>query len=294
MWPKPYRCAVCITVDVDLEYAWSKDAQMFESNWRGRSLMRWGLRHVLGASLTTQSQGEFGRRVGLNRILALLDRYNIKGTFFVPGVHAETFPAMVRGLVERGHEVGHHGYKHESPLYFIGDVRQERRLICKAADALERAAGVRPVGYRGPGFDLTRQTLRILGDEGFQYDSSLMADEKPYRVATGAGDRSIVELPVDWCLDDFPHFAFMKPPLSLGGLSPASHVLDGWISEFKGYYEEQGCFTLTLHPSIIGRHYRIEIFERLIAEMQRHDGVWFARCQDVAEHWARVSPSSLS
>lgn len=293
-WPAPYRSAICLTFDVDGDYAWSRDAQILESRFGGRLLMALGLRRILGASLVTESQGEFGVRVGVPRILALLDGYAILATFFVPGAIAERYPETIRQIAEKGHEIAHHGYRHESPLYFEGHERQERRCLEMGSRALERVTGRRPTGYRAPGFDLTPQTVRLLEEMGFLYDSTLMAQETPYVVKLRDVETSLIEIPVDWSLDDFPYFAFWKPPIYAAGLSPPSHVLEIWKRELDGYHEAGGCFTLTMHPSIIGRHHRIWILEELIRHAQRRDGVWWARCMDVATHLQAAGTKTLA
>ena len=82
--------------------------------------------------------------------------------------------------------------------------------------------GRSPRGYRAPGWELTTCTLGVLGEYGFAFDSSLMGDDRPYLIA--AGDRTIVELPVHWALDDAPHFAHTTDP---GGL------LATWLAELE-------------------------------------------------------------
>jgi len=284
MWQSPPKCFVCLTFDVDFEFAWSKDVQMFESTLQGKALMALGLRRILGTSLVTESQGEYGRRVGLGRVLEMLDRYDLKATFFVPGVHAENYPAIIEDLHSRGHELAHHGYNHESPLHFDGKEDKERAQLEKGIEALQRITGQRPKGYRAPALDLTEQTLHLLSEQEFLYDSSLMADEKPYRIEVAGADSRLLELPVDWVLDDWPHFAFWKPPIYMCGMSTPSQVLEIWLREFEGYYANGGCFTLTMHPSIIGRSHRIQIVEELIKEIRLRADVRFARCIDVVEH----------
>lgn len=283
-WNAPNGCAVCLTFDVDGEYAWSRDAQILERRMGGRVLLALGLRRILGASLVTESQGEFGIQVGLNRILDLLHKYSIPATFFVPGAIAERYPDSIRRIAERNHEIAHHGYLHESPLYFERRPREERRHLELGASALERVTGRRPVGYRAPGFDLTPQTVRLLEETHFLYDSTLMGQERPHVLSLRGEETSLVEIPVDWSLDDFPYFAFWKPPISASGLGDPSRVLEIWKRELDGYRDVGGCFTLTLHPSIIGRHHRIWILEELIRHAQGRGGVWWARCLDVAMH----------
>jgi Predicted xylanase/chitin deacetylase len=92
------------------------------------------------------SRGEFGGRVGIYRVLDVLDRYQIPATFFIPGYTADSFPDAVREVARRGHEIGHHGYLHESPTEYLGDPDGERAMYEKGTEALERVAGVRPAG----------------------------------------------------------------------------------------------------------------------------------------------------
>ena len=84
--------------------------------------------------------------------------------------------------------------------------KQERVVMERGLEALKRTASVRPVGYRSPAWEITPTTLELLGELGFLYDSSGMGDDIPY--VERHGERSIVELPVQWLLDDWPQFGY--------------------------------------------------------------------------------------
>ena len=248
------------------------------------------------------SRGEFGA-VGVRRILALLEREAIPATFFVPGHTAETYPDLVRAIVATGHEIGHHGYLHENPLAL--ETREaERDVLLRGLDALDTVAGVRPVGYRSPAWDNSPFTVELLLEEEFRYESSLMGDD----FSPGwcrVGDRhqpdgpylfgdpvDLVEMPVSWILDDFPHFEYvsLRPGgLRLPGLSAASKVEEIWRDEFTYMRREVpgGTMTLTMHPQTIGRGHRMLMLERLIALYRSHHGVRFATLADAAERFRR-------
>jgi len=103
----------------------------------------------------------------------------------------------------------------------------------------------------------------------------------------------LVEMPVSWVLDDFPHFEFLRyPTVVFPGLSAASKVEEIWRDEFTFMHREvpNGVFTLTMHPEIIGRGHRILMLERLIDWMGERDGVSFARICDTAEAWRQNQP----
>lgn len=181
-WPGGARCAVLLTFDFDAESAWlSRDPAVAE---------RPGI----------LSQGRYGGRVGVPRILELLDREEVRATFFIPGWVAEQYPNETRAIRDAGHEIAHHGYLHERAR--PDDPDAERRAFAQGLQALEQVAGIRPLGYRSPGWDLTPITLDLVRQAGMLYSSNLMDGAWPYRHRHPEGD--IVELPVQWLLDDAP------------------------------------------------------------------------------------------
>ena len=120
---------------------------------------------------TVLSQGEFGPRVGIFRILDLLERYKIPASFFVPAWNAERNEDTVRDIVRRGHEIGHHGYMHEPPASLSAE--EETAILDKGTEILQGITGERPLGYRSPSWDLTEHSIGFLAERGFVYDSSL-------------------------------------------------------------------------------------------------------------------------
>lgn len=244
------------------------------------------------------SRGEFGA-VGCRRILRLLEREQIPGTFFVTGHTAETYPEVVREIAAAGHEIGHHGYLHENPLA-LETPEREREVLLRGLTALDSVAGIRPIGYRSPSWDNSPWTIELLLEQGFRYESSLMGDDfTPYWCRVGDvvqddgpylfGDPvDLVEMPVSWILDDFPHFEYLSLR-AIGannpGLSAPSKVEEVWRGEFVFMYRDvpNGVFTLTMHPQVIGRGHRLLMLERLIAWMKEHPGVQFATLRSAAQ-----------
>ena len=250
------------------------------------------------------SRGEFGA-VGVRRILRLLDRFGIPGTFFVPGHTVETYPDHARAIIAAGHEVGHHGYLHENPLA-LGTRERERAVLERGLEVLDRVLGVRPAGYRSPAWDNSPFTLELLLELGFRYESSLMGDDftpywcrvgdmaepdGPYRFGRPVG---LVELPVSWLLDDFPHFEYVSLPahgLRLPGLSAASKVEEIWRDEFDFMRRDVpgGVMTITMHPQVIGRGHRLLMLERLVEHMFA-GGARFSTMADAADRFRREHP----
>lgn len=262
-WPGKARCAVALSFDSDHETNELRDG---------------------GKSIGRMSQGEYGARVGVPRILKLLETTGVKATFFVPGVSALLHPEEQRRVVAEGHEIGLHGWIHE--LNSQLPEADERDLHYRAADTLEKLTGVRPVGMRTPSWDFSPATLKIERELGLLYDSSLMADDEPYELVENGEPTGIVELPVEWIRDDAVYFN-MNRFQALRPYTPPTAVLDIFRREFDRAYAEGGLFLLTMHPHVIGYRSRIFILEELIAHMKSRGGVWFASHADIARHVAQ-------
>lgn len=225
------------------------------------------------------SQGQYGARVGVPRILGLLERYAIPATFFVPAVIARLYPEEQRRVVQAGHEVGIHGWIHERNAVLEPQV--EADLMRRSAETLAEVSGVAPVGMRAPSWDFSPHTLRAVRELGLLYDSSLMADDEPYELLEDGEATGVVELPVEWIRDDAVYFN-MHRFSSLRPYTPPSAVLEIWKAEFDQSLEERGMFLLTMHPHIIGHRSRIRMLEALIRYIRSHAGVWFATHEQIA------------
>jgi len=227
------------------------------------------------------SQGQYGNRMGVPRVLSLLERHEIRATFFVPAVIAMLYPDEQRRVIAEGHEVGLHGFIHERNSTLPAEA--ERDLQKRAADILERIAGVRPLGIRTPSWDLSPHTLAISREMGLLYDSSLMADDEPYELLEDGQPTGMVELPVEWIRDDAIYFN-MDRYSALRPYTPPTSVLEIFKAEFDGAYAERGLFLLTMHPHIIGHRSRIALLERLTDYIRGHAGVWFATHLEIAQY----------
>jgi peptidoglycan-N-acetylglucosamine deacetylase len=226
------------------------------------------------------SQGEYGSRVGAQRILALLAERGIPATFFMPAVSALLHPEEVRRYAAEGHEVGMHGWIHERTATL--SPADERDLALRSAEVLERSTGDRPVGIRTPSWDFSPATLGIIRDLGLRYDSSLMADDEPYELVQDGEPSGIVEIPVEWIRDDAVYFPMDRYSALRPYASPRS-VLNIWIDEFEGAYADRGLFQLTMHPHVIGHRSRMVVLAELIDHIASRHGVWFATHAQVAE-----------
>jgi peptidoglycan/xylan/chitin deacetylase (PgdA/CDA1 family) len=196
-------------------------------------------------------------------------------------VSAKLYPDDVKRIAAAGHELGIHGWIHEWTSSLERD--DERMLMERSLDTLEELGGRRPVGIRTGSWEYSPNTADLIEELGLLYDSSLMADDVPYEVLNEGRPTGVVELPVEWILDDYPYFG-MNRFSSTRPYTPPSDVYEVWAAEFDMAYEEGGMLLLTLHPHIIGHRSRIVMLERLIQYMRSHTGVWFGTHEQVARH----------
>ena len=256
-WPNKARVAVCLSFDVDNESYLLARAE---------------------TSPTTLSAADFGAQSGLPRILALLDKYQLPASFFIPAVSALIHPEMIPAILKSGrHEIGVHGWIHES-LPALNNETEEQRLLNQAIEYLAKASGKRPVGYRAPAWAFSPYTLDLIRKAGFLYDSSLSAMDEPYELVSNGQPTGLIELAIDWTLTETPY-------LGRSGTMPSPELLyQLYKDEFDGAYEQRTMFILTLHPHVTGHRAPMRHLDRLIAYMNSKPGVWFATGEQIARY----------
>ncbi len=260
-WPEDAQVAVALSFDFDAETGWLRRGQH---------------------SPASMARGAYGARVGIPRILGLLDRYGLPATFFVPAVAAQLHPQAVDAILARErHEIGVHGWIHELAQELTGE--EERDLSERAFNFWKSRIGRPPAGIRTPSWDFTPHTLGIIRDLGFVYDSSLMADDRPYELVAAGEPTGVVELPVEWLLDDYPYFQIDPARGSRPCIHPDA-VYQIWQEEFEMACREKTLFLLTMHPQVIGHRSRLSMLERLIEHLLKKPGVWFATHEAVARY----------
>ena len=260
-WPGGARVAVLLSFDADDETVELRSG---------------------GDSINVISDLQYGR-VGLKRIVNLLDRHEIPASFFVPGVSLELDPEKAILINRSGrHEFAVHGWIHENPASL--DRQQEKAALERSIATIKRLSGYTPVGYRAPSWNFSEHTLDILGELGFFYDSSLMSDDSPFEILRNGEPTGIVELPVSWVPDDASYLL----PRSAGAISPRD-FLTILKDDFDVAYREGTMFLLTAHPDIIGRRSAIVILEELIDYIRSKPDVWFATHREVAEYAVQQS-----
>lgn len=232
--------------------------------------------------MSVMTHQSYGPLVGVPRLLRLLERHGVRATFFVPGYTAHRYPEVVRTIASEGHEIAHHGYLHE-PLG-EADEATEVSYLERGLDALHEVAGVTPVGYRAPMWELNYRSPEILSRYGFLYDSSLMDGDHPYELSAGPEGESIVEIPIHWAVDDWEQYCYVPGLFQTNPIGSPLQSRDMWLAEFKATTDEGGCFVLTGHPFLSGRPSRAVALGEVIAEASRATHVWVATMSEIAQH----------
>jgi peptidoglycan-N-acetylglucosamine deacetylase len=252
-------------------------------------------------SPTVISRGEYDTIV-IPRLVALMKKYDIKGTFFTPGHTIDTSPEAVMPYVEAGHELAHHGWTHRLPVTM--ERAEEEEEIVRGNESIKRISGKLARGYRSPAWDLSPNSIELLLKHGIKYDSSLMGhDYDCYYARQGdvvelmkpmvrGRTTPLLEMPISWSLDDFPHFEYMRNPNGSiqAGLMNATAVLENFVDDYTYMTRVQpdfGILTYTFHPHVIGRGHRMMMLERLIQKLMEDGAVFMTMEQAMGEWLAR-------
>lgn len=261
-WPNGAKCACSISFDIDADSLIhiSKPKDSFDR-------------------LYPITMGRYDQ-VAIPRILETYRRLDLKQSFFIPAWTMEQYPDIVDAILAGGHEIGHHGYIHEDPSEI--SPQEQRHWFGKALDVHIKMTGRKPRGYRAPVYNATQTTIDLLIENGFTYDSSLMADDIPYKMKTATG--TLFEVPPHWGSDDWPPFAHFA---EIGYMMPVKSPTEGLAAsfeEFDAQYEAGGFWMGIWHPFLTGRLARWRVVERWLEHVLSSKNVWFAPLEEIVSY----------
>lgn len=229
----------------------------------------------------TLSQGRYGPREGLPRILDLLARYELPASFFVPGLVIERYPEAVEAILAAGFVIEHHTYSHRwldslSP-------EEEREELERGIEVITAATGRRPAGYRSPAAEFSPVTIDLLEEYGFAFSSNMFDADSPYLLRNGDRVTRIVELPLAWPQIDGPYWLYSHR-LPGRTIQPPGAVLETWIREYEGLAaEEDRLMMIALHPQIVGRPSRMWVLEQFVQHVLADGRGRFSTAAELAE-----------
>jgi allantoinase len=229
--------------------------------------------------LLNESFFEYGTRVGIWRLLDLMDRHQIKSSVLAAGRACERNPEAARAVTGGGHEPMGHGYRWEEHHNMTRD--EERASIAKCVEAIKRTTGERPVGWM-PRYGPSLNTRELLAEEGgFVYDSCYANnDDIPYYVQ--AAGKPWLVMPYTTEVNDGRAFR--------GGGGGPDDFYNVMRYTFDQLYEEGAThpkmMSVGLHTRLTGRPARAAAVEEFIRYAKSFPRVWFARRGDIATWWA--------
>lgn len=266
-WPYQFESACVISINLDAEFRWlGQYPDLKDDDMKALT--------VMAKNSTTN---------GLPRMLALLKKHAVKGTFFVSGAFAKHYPTVVSTIAAAGHEIASLGYQDENMALLTQQQQQEK--IVAAKTIIEKIIGTPIHGFRAPDGELTEETLELAKAAGFDYSSNLFSELKPFKYPLKNED-SITEIPLSWALDDLPYFIANFEPVQPAGQNRISNyqdVLTNWKYEIKGYNELHGCSVLQFNPQSIGNLGRLHIFDEVLGFVATQKNIWTATAQEVAQ-----------
>ncbi len=279
-WPGDARIAVSVVVNYEegAEYSLLDGDSHHETNGEVPSPVPPQQRDLFNESFF-----EYGSRVGVWRLLKLLDKYEVSSTFFCCALALERNPEVAKEIIHRGHEVCGHGYRWEE--YHLLDQETERQAIEKTVESLTRTTGERPLGWftrYGPSVH-TRQL--VVDEGGFIYDSGALNDDLPYY--TSVNDKPWLVVPYSMETNDARFWR--------GGLVSTNDFYDYLKDTFDCLYQEgqvhPKMMSVGLHCRIAGRPARSMAVERFLQYAKGFPAVWFARRVDIARWWLEHHPA---
>lgn len=273
LWPNGKKCAFMFCFDLDSDTIWFNKLKTVPN----------GAQFLKGPSV-----GQYGPRRGADRILGLLKKYNVKATFFVPGIIAERNPELVRRMAAAGHEIGHHGLYHE-PSY--GDtVEKQMEIIRKSQEILERVAGRRAVGFRCTGSLLPGTQKLLFGDPRTLYYSHGAACEVPEFIRVGGKETDVVNIPCRQEVDDYiqmTYNAYPPIPAGLPRIAAYEDVLSNFKDEVDGALRCHAALSTAFHPQVSGSPGKSRILEQLLQYVTSNEEIWCTSCEEVAKWWRK-------
>jgi allantoinase len=214
----------------------------------------------------------YGGRVGVWRVMNVLERLGITGTFFVNARCTEEYPDAVRQIVKSGHDVGAHAYTQDQMLAYMSASEQEA-TIRQSIDLLEACGGKKVTGWASPVIAFTPETAGLLAKAGLRYTNDVTYEDLPIKIQTPFGP--IAGIPT---ADFADNYVLRANPRNL------HDALKGTIDHLVAN-EPLSMTTVIVHCHFGGRALVTAVLEEALKYMSAFSEVWFARHDELAT-WA--------
>ena len=237
-----------------------------------------------------ESNYRYGLNEGAQRIVALLDRYQLPVTWTAAALSLERAPELAATIRARGDETCSHGWRWVHQFRF--NEAEERDFIRRAADSIEASTGTRPAGWLSR-YLHTEHTRRLLQEEGYSYHMDDYSADTPFWGAVTGSSQPMVIVP--YALDSNDMKMWVAPAYTPDlWLKYAIDTFDVLLAEGAANDASPRMMSLGLHLRIIGRPGRIWALQRFLAHVAAAPGVWVTTRRAIAEHFAASVPAPAS
>jgi allantoinase len=224
----------------------------------------------------TWTQRDYGNRVGIFRVLDVLDRYQIRAGVAVNTLAAERYPYLIEQFKRRNYEFIAHGHSANRMISSKMTEAEEKAEIAASLAAIEKATGTRPAGWLGQDYGESERTPQLLADAGLDYVLDWPNDDQPYPMKVG---RTFVSMPNQPEWDDVQQLWLRRIP------TPRYPDIVGEAFELL-HHEGSQVFNLSIHPWLMGMAHRIKYLDEALRRIERFGNVWQATPGEIARHYA--------
>ena len=277
-WPHEARVALCVIVNLGHQ-EWSPPEGSYQvTNPAG------GVAPRPYPDYSRISHQEYGHRVGIFRVLDVLQRHGIRPTVAMDALTVENYPYLVRHCLERDCEIIGHGISASQMITSNLSEVEEQQYIQRSLTAMSSATGAAPQGWLGSEYGESARTPQLLAQAGIRYVCDWTNDEQPYPIKTPRGE--LYALPIMFELDDV--HALWSRRVTIDRYSEL--LKDGFDTLYRDGNGTGRLLVLNLSPWLIGQPFRIGYLDQALGHMMRHQGVWAASGSQIIDWYKNNLP----
>ena len=276
-WPENARLALCVIVNLE-HLEWETPAGSYRS-----PTLSGGVTPRPFPDYAMLSHREYGHRVGIFRVLDVLEKHGVKPTIAMDSLTAENYPYLVSHCQRRGSEIIGHGISVSRMITSNMSEQEEREYIRASVESLKRATGSAPAGWLGPEYGESSRTPQLLAEAGIRYVCDWANDEQPYPLKTPQGE--LCALPIMLELDDVNALWDRRVDMDRYG----QLLKESFDTLYRDGAQNGRLLVLNLHPWLIGQPFRIGSLDDALGYIMRRQGVWAATGSQIID-WYRSNP----
>jgi peptidoglycan/xylan/chitin deacetylase (PgdA/CDA1 family) len=266
-WPNGARVALWVIPNIEHFY-FNGPGTSVERNDRIPDTLNYGWR-------------DYGVRVGIWRMMEVMEKHRIKGTVALNSDVCEQYPRIIEEGKKLGWEWMGHGFSN-SVLISAQPEDEERKLIESVVKTITRSVGNAPRGWLGPALSETVNTLDILAANGIEYVGDWVNDDQPYPMRVKSGQ--MYSMPYSTEINDIPALIGMKQsPEGFGQM-----ICDQFDVLYEDGAKTGRVMSICLHPFLIGHPHRSKYFEKALAHIRSRQEVWVATGSEILD-WYKAN-----